>query len=597
MDLNIFTLKPELQPSLPEFLIDVHLESRALSRASVELVTKDVVYHSRDCRVAELRQENVAELLKLLSEWPSDLATTSDLAAVLEKFTVVGGYTRAFEKVQLTDFLTTDLGAEWGALARTAIDSGYEDRYRLMFLFASVAFSPDANMDLLRALIGFATMSDFKRLKLPEYPSYAQFHIYEAPTVEYIAELMADAKKPYVPPQNSSEVQRGQLLLSRIAHEKESSRNCTNFAESIRGQWPKPNLNPDFLVTIENKYFDTVEALGLVQFEWTRLAQNYAFSEHLEEVQLVLNRNNGLNFGDTSAGSVADNIVKEDNIPEQPKKYPTRVRGGEIPSLQNLLQNSISRVGANSNGFPVNVALTTSSMGTDAPISGESVATTSLTAHINELRSLVASLRNSSSSVQKRYGEELEKSVKALLKHVDQPKAAHPPFNVTQLHNELARAKWLFDSRLNQMRTALAQNLPQAKWLQLGGLWPSVTPVTLLSELRSTSSVAFGKGTKSTLLELGLSITAYQHLLRIQDAALKKRSQQLEDEMANIGHQNWSPSEYPDWLLLEIEGNILLRPDQVQVAQATISPESRTNSVLQLLMGKGKTSCILRKCS
>jgi hypothetical protein len=53
---------------------------------------------------------------------------------------------------------------------------------------------------------------------------------------------------------------------------------------------------------------------------------------------------------------------------------------------------------------------------------------------------------------------------------------------------------------------------------------------------------------------------------------------------------------FPDWLLLEIDGDILLRAEQVQVALATVSPQTNENSVLQLLMGKGKTSCILRKC-
>ena len=48
------------------------------------------------------------------------------------------------------------------------------------------------------------------------------------------------------------------------------------------------------------------------------------------------------------------------------------------------------------------------------------------------------------------------------------------------------------------------------------------------------------------------------------------------------------PFENPDWLLLEIDGNILIRRDQVDVALATISPDSRSNSVLQMNMGQGE---------
>ncbi|KAM4066192.1 hypothetical protein HRG_000332 [Hirsutella rhossiliensis] len=59
------------------------------------------------------------------------------------------------------------------------------------------------------------------------------------------------------------------------------------------------------------------------------------------------------------------------------------------------------------------------------------------------------------------------------------------------------------------------------------------------------------------------------------------------------GHNNWDPIQFPDWLLLEIESNILIRREQIEVAKAIISPPSSSNSVLQLNMGRGKTSCIV----
>ena len=43
-----------------------------------------------------------------------------------------------------------------------------------------------------------------------------------------------------------------------------------------------------------------------------------------------------------------------------------------------------------------------------------------------------------------------------------------------------------------------------------------------------------------------------------------------------------------NWLLLEIDANIQIRNDQVDVALATISPASQSNSVLQMNMGQGK---------
>lgn len=73
----------------------------------------------------------------------------------------------------------------------------------------------------------------------------------------------------------------------------------------------------------------------------------------------------------------------------------------------------------------------------------------------------------------------------------------------------------------------------------------------------------------------------------MEDALLRGNYQLFRDEQLNPGHENWQPTQYPDWLLLEIESNILVRKDQVDVALATISPASGSNSVLQMNMGQG----------
>jgi hypothetical protein len=61
------------------------------------------------------------------------------------------------------------------------------------------------------------------------------------------------------------------------------------------------------------------------------------------------------------------------------------------------------------------------------------------------------------------------------------------------------------------------------------------------------------------------------------------------EELCNEGHDTWNPLEVPDWLLLEIDSDILIRDEQIDVARAIIDPESG-NRVLQLLMGRGKCS-------
>jgi hypothetical protein len=71
------------------------------------------------------------------------------------------------------------------------------------------------------------------------------------------------------------------------------------------------------------------------------------------------------------------------------------------------------------------------------------------------------------------------------------------------------------------------------------------------------------------------------------------KESELLSELDNPGHQGWNPIHYPNWLLFEIENNILIRQLQAQIAQEMMSSSSRANSILQLNMSEGKSSVIV----
>ena len=60
----------------------------------------------------------------------------------------------------------------------------------------------------------------------------------------------------------------------------------------------------------------------------------------------------------------------------------------------------------------------------------------------------------------------------------------------------------------------------------------------------------------------------------------------LKKELLNKPHLNWSPKKYPNWLILELEMDIIIRDIQVKVAQNMIEPK-QNKSVIQLNMGEG----------
>jgi hypothetical protein len=144
-------------------------------------------------------------------------------------------------------------------------------------------------------------------------------------------------------------------------------------------------------------------------------------------------------------------------------------------------------------------------------------------------------------------------------------------------------------THLAQIHEALSKNDDRFSWLDLGNLWPCTTSIALLEQLRSSSSCRFGSFVQEAIVAHGILITKLQRLMRIHNALYHGKVKNLQEELGNFGHENWNPLEWSDWLLLEIDSDILIRQEQVDVAHAIIAPQSRGNTVLQLNMGKGKS--------
>ncbi|KAF2707824.1 hypothetical protein K504DRAFT_410495 [Pleomassaria siparia CBS 279.74] len=600
-NLSLFTNTPDQYPLQQCPSGDAHLEYRALARAYAHhsLDKESLVYHSRDRQKPSDECQNVAFVSNLLLQWPQKLRPTVQLSGMLEGFSIVGGHAREFEGFkQLTDLLNIDIVTDWGPLAQFCLDSSVQDKFRLIFLLSSISFSAEAPMVLIRALIAFALLADIKALQPPMHVSYTSFKHNEIPKAAHLVSVLKEAMTPYVPSQKVGRTQAGQMVLARLSHDKEAFQCCEQLAQSILAQWPNNTLQLDQLVDTPPNLLDRSEALGDLSGEWARLTSNYEFSQYLDQVQLILNRH--IPSDPEPARKVTENGCSE-VMNEYSQVYPSRLRGGEIPTLQELLQQKISNVGTSgSKNAPKPLStLPNGITRTVTDLSIQPVDTIQRSAkafspppHIKELSNIISAFRCSTSSVQKRYGDELQESITQLVHHMAEPEAVQVVFNPTHLASQIFNTKAAFRGAMDRIRIDLRKRDHRATWLRYAG-WPKMTPVTLLTELRSTSHVSFGEGTKEALVDLGLKITEHQRLLRIRDAISSNKQQQLREETINTGHTNWNPLRHIDWLLLEIDSNILIRPEQVEVALATISPQSGENSVLQLLMGKGKTSTIM----
>lgn len=595
---------------------DPHLAVRATSRTYVrQSHESDLLHLARDRHTPTLSRENAFQITRLLlNQQPSPIDSPS-LLSLLHDAHVVGGYDKCFQKVQLTDLLAADVKAEWGALTQRALKCDPRDPYSLMFVLGPIAFAESANLDLLHKLISYAISPQVKELQPPQHAAYFHFRADGAPNSSYLGSLMEKAKMPFVA---TGFKKRSQLVIAENHHAQYVDNSCEALACSIQAQWPQSEIDAARLVNIDPTQLDIARALEDVTPEWCRLTRNHELATYLEQVQMLLDQ---LSTDKSSILNMAtsNHAVRIDRLtnPGIQQVYSSRVRDGDDIALPKLLQKPVRRVVRQHVGGP-------STSGTLMPRSVNTLQRPSNLYHpsgrgmkdghqpvwkglgssslghipgVRKLEAIVNVFRNKASIVQADYADEMDASIDALQIHLKKQYDTARPHGRWIQAEDLRPAKEQVSAILEELKKTLATHDPQAKWLQQVDLWPKITIIELLTELRSTSGNVFGAGTKEALVSLGVSVTKLQQMLRIHDAQKRNKDQEQRDELANPGHTNWDPIEYTDWLLLEIDGDVMLREEQVQVALATIAPASDENSILQLLMGKGKTSCILRKYS
>jgi Protein of unknown function (DUF3638)/Protein of unknown function (DUF3645) len=554
------------------------LYERPLDITTSTTVPKDIVYAARGRDNSSQAHANVYLATTLLRCWYQKTSLTGTLSSVFSDWPTIGGFAMPFNKVQLSDYLNVDLSMEFGPLASLGRKSKQENAYKLMFQFGAMSFNDSVDMSIIRALISFTTIEDVKVLEPPAWPLYSYFKPKSFPTISYLKQLIKPCCVPYPDDERKT---FGAALHAKARRKLEAAENeynnkidldCTEFIESLLKQWPCAELTLQPLGRI--LLIDTSRALDVIKPEWLRMFQNSELSEYIDRVDKCFN---------DKAGSFQVSIPPHNQTNEL---YLTRLRGQEVPALSDLLSKNVPQplpdYSTKSHAF--------------SHVRSQRNANGTLGAEFTELNNIIEELRSSTSTVEKNYAEDLMQSLYALRQKSDN--FTNTGINLTinpltaGVDKDCSEATIYMKSQFDDLAQVF-QDDNRSEWLLKGRMWPCVTPVTLLRCLASNLEHGYGLGMKERLIKYGESITSAQRVFRMEDALLRKDSQRIQEEIHNTGHQNWNVFDHPLWLLIEIEANILIRKDQVDVALATMEPSSGVNSVLQMNMGQGKTSCIM----
>ncbi|UKZ75996.1 hypothetical protein TrVFT333_003692 [Trichoderma virens FT-333] len=448
-----------------------------------------------------------------------------------------------------------------------------QDRFSWAFQLGLLAFSPDVSMDLLMSFVAFCRIKEIRQLEPPPHATFSRLNDRGPPSIEVLEELISKANLPLP----KIKRRRERTDEEKAAHQKMLEERGKELAKLVLDKWP--HLPPESRLT-SPEFIDVALALQNIRPEWDRRRHNDELFAYVTKVDAILCQHQG-----ALSKERPQEWIKSD------PQFIGRNVGRLIPSLS---QDLVTKTGPELKSFK-------SGLSAKAFAEGSSTCDNHREQHefpkeILELEGILTSFAQSPNDLRQSYSKDLLSSMAAFKTTYQEPRIGSTWSNPheTTVNNAILRIKSLAAHHIDSIQDAFWVADPSFKWLNMGNLLPCSTPVELLELLQSRMNNRFGPRMKNSLIVYGCVIAEFQRLRRLRTAILREDQRAIDEELRNTGHQNWDPlKENPDWLLLEIDSNILIRTDQVDVARAIIDPASGENSLVQLNMGRGKTSCIM----
>ncbi|KAL1869170.1 hypothetical protein Daus18300_005707 [Diaporthe australafricana] len=542
--------------------------------------TRDRVYVARDQSVDSKLAMNVKHIVQAVFSGPLQLSKGTNLRCMLLGQQVIGGFRSGVAPAEgLGKLIEETVVGQFGKLVDFSRFSRPDQFYSLAFRLALLSFKPQTDLGLLEVLVAIARLDSLKVMVPPQHPVFVDFDLIP-PTLELLETLIRPIWPEFVEPLTKRKFGINSCHQHLIRCEEEGRRLAKWFLK----QWPSKSLSLEGFQP-ETKLLDETEAVHSILEVWQRKLHNLELGHYIDEIQQILYKiaNEGnlnglvlesrpLPLADTLPNHVTRTKPVIPSLPLELLKKDfgifDRTKLIESPSIQ-LVQTEITRKKEE----------------------------TYQKSDSDELQRILTSFLNSRDQLRKQYGESLLHSLRAM-------KQSHAlsrsQSRCLQKRNDsespvipfIVRARSAIEEHYQSITAALEEGDGRSLWLRMANLWPG-GKMTLLEQLRSNSEAKFGPRVKEALASFGVKHAELQWLERVQHSLLVGDSARLQETLNNTGHQNWNPLHRPDWLLMELEADLFIRPEQVEVANAIISPTTGANSVLQMNMGQGKTSCIV----
>ncbi|EXK26577.1 hypothetical protein FOMG_16823 [Fusarium oxysporum f. sp. melonis 26406] len=546
-------------------------------------VQHDVIYQSRDnessdraARAAEMAvraYRGHASLLEPVAAGLSNhLYTLLSHEAIASPRTIPPEDDLLYESKWLSS-PGTFLSAYWCQLHQAfQSNQSWLSKFKLMVWIATMTYSSKYDQQVTQALLSIALSSSISAAPLPSQSSYDLSEGYEVSKTR-LGSIADSAAISFDRTPASHLVPRpheqGHQIMNRRRQEYTNKKYhaVKLFESELSLQWPceHPHAPSDRNVA---SYIDTRKAMRSVVGEWRNWYDNREFRGYLvrlikriEELPVDRGMANG-SFTQPAIQPTSQSLgfISVDDL--------FRHSPGPATPTQNSLIRDLLRGRSISSGAITKLIPLLDFLDDKAELVFER-------RYLGELRQSLASLKDHMS-----WG--LAQDDASALLIVFQEHLVQCETNVRSIYEALLDA-------VNQIQRDVPAAIQQA--FQDTRCRPRVCPAFFLGQLKISQWSKLSKPWQDAIAQYGLAITALQQAKRL--VSFCKDEADLIRELENSGHEGWRVHEYPEWLLLECESEIMIRQVQQQIARQMMQPSDGENISLQLNMGEGKSSVIV----
>ncbi|KAH7333001.1 hypothetical protein B0J17DRAFT_579243 [Rhizoctonia solani] len=548
----------------------------------------DSLLPGRDSLVGDWEEEGqVASWASSMAHrtWGKPMFMPYDLVSMVEAWGSLNDQGKSSTLSYDPTWFKLNLDSSWISFYNLLRQQGTSrNRYSLSACLASVAFGKTSSKELIPIFLAFAMNPQFRAQSM-DPPAQRLFRFKDAyePTVGRVDAIAEKSAYP-VGSSPADELARNKDESdSEFRRRKEKEYNhhrseCKlQIVDNLMSQWPcirqQPSIQLQFTSSYCSKWLDVESCLKATGDYFSSCVSNIQMKSHLRSLEVVLAS------GPTSTDVTFVPVHGEQkpvhtHLTSQTFSYPW----GEF-DITNLMR---SRPAPDPTEIFLLPKFSISKRIRPATDS-------------SRLANLLNEFRQNQNSFKRRYGTDLDESrIKLDEKSSVSLSQQFSPSTLARL--DLAREHCVdyLATSFEQLNSTLSPHTDIEQIIFLAGVWPRITPRTLLQQL-SLKNRPFLLPLSQWVNELigyAQAFTGFQKSQRLIALAKSQNTEEFYKELDLTSSEEDPGVNDPDWLLVQIDGNFGVRTVQRRVAHEMMSPSSGSNTILQLNMGEGKSSVI-----